>query len=142
MSVKKEVENKKEFTMKQVFAMWQKKSKSGSTFFTGKNETGERLVGFYNGKKKNPKEPDVRIYKVDAEGKAVKEVYCSLWANTSKNEKQYLSGKIENVRVVGFINSGAKADDKRPYFTVYESDAEPKAKEEVKQDQEPVEAPF
>lgn len=139
-TTKKEAENKKEFTMKQVFAMWQKKSKTGSIFFTGKNEAGERLVGFYNGKKQNPKEPDVRIYKVDEEGKAVKDAYCSLWANTSKKEKQYLTGKIENVRVVGFINSGAKVDDKRPYFSVYESEAMPQPMEEKKV--EPAEAPF
>ena len=52
-------------------------------YFTGKTDGGERLVGFFNGKKQNPKEPDVRIYKVDSECKAVKEEYCSLWTNAS-----------------------------------------------------------
>ena len=115
------VGDKKEFTMNQVFAMWSKKSKNGSTFFTGQNESGNRLVGFFNGKKQNPKEPDVRIYKVDQEGKAEKEAYCSLWLNVSKNEKNYLTGKVDGVRVVGFINSNQEPGDKRPYFSVYES---------------------
>ena len=32
----------------------------------------------------------------------------------------YLSGKIKEVRVVGFISKD-KNNDQRPYFTVYES---------------------
>ena len=107
--------------MTQLLAMWKRKSKNNTTYFTGKTEGGDRLVGFFNGKKQNPKEPDVRIYLVDAEGKATKEEYCSLWVNASeKTGNKYLTGKIKEVRVVGFINK-KEDDDKRPYFTVFES---------------------
>ena len=120
---------KTEFTMKQVFALWIKKSKNGTQYLTGRDAAGERLVGFFNGKKQNPKEPDVRIYTVDAEGNTSKEEYVSLWANVSKNEKTYFSGKIGEMRVVGFINKKAKVDGKVPYISVYESASEPPKKE-------------
>lgn len=125
---------KKEFNMKQVFAMWKRTSKNNVEFFTGKTEGGERLVGFFNGRKQNPKEPDVRIYKVDAEGKATKEEYCSLWTNASeKTGNMYLSGKIKEVRVVGFISKD-KSNEKRPYFTVFESQ---EVKKEASEGSEP-----
>lgn len=128
------VGDKKEFNMKQVFAMWKRQSKSNTTYFTGKTEAGERLVGFYNGKKQNPKEPDVRIFLVDSEGKATKEEYCPLWVNASeKTGNMYLTGKIKEVRVVGFISKN-KEDDKRPYFTVFESQS-------IKQDDSKVSEP-
>ena len=124
-------ETKKQFEMEQAFAMWKKKSESGSTYFTGSSATGERLIGFYNGKKKNPKEPDVRIYYYVKGGKLEQE-FCSMWVNLSKNEKKYLSGKMSNnKKVVGFINE--KATEKQPYFSVYFSEGEPKAKEVVEQ---------
>ena len=124
-------EQKTEFNMTQIFAMWLKKSKSGSKYLTGKDADGNRLVGFFNGKKQNPKEPDVRIYQMNEEGEMSKEEYTSLWVNVSKNEKKYLSGKIGEMKVVGFINAKATADGKRPYFSVYESSSEPPKKEET-----------
>lgn len=130
MSTTATKEQKTEFTMKQVFAMWLKKSKSGKQYFSGKSADGKYLVGFLNGKKKNPKEPDVRIYEQVKEGEEQKE-YCSLWMNVSKNEKKYLSGKVGDVKVVGFINQKATADGKQPYFSIYESDSTPKTKEDA-----------
>ena len=120
---------KKEFKMTQVFAMWLKESKDGLKYLSGKTEDGQFLTGFFNGKKQNPKEPDVRIYFSGEQGEKLKE-YTSLWVNVSKNDKKYLSGKVGEMRVVGFINDKVEAGGKRPYFSVYESDSTPEAKQE------------
>lgn len=123
MATKKAEATKKEFQMEQALVMWRKKSSKGGYFFSGL--AGEkRLVGFYNGKKKNPKEPDIRIYECDEEGKAKDEEFISLWMNVSKNDKKYLSGKLDGKKVVGFIYSGK--NEKAPYFTCYYSNSEPK----------------
>ena len=60
----KTAEQKKEFNMKQIFVMWIRKGDNGKQYVSGVDAAGERLVGFFNGKKKNPKEPDLRIYRV------------------------------------------------------------------------------
>lgn len=134
---------KKEFNMKEVFTMWLKKNDKGNQYLSGKTPDGLRLVGFFNGKKKNPKEPDVRIYEVDADGKRKEEELTSLWVNISKNDKKYLSGKVGEMRVVGFINSKAEPNGKRPYFSCYESDSTPKAQEVAKPEpQEEIDLPF
>ena len=112
---------KKEFTMVQAFALWQREAKSGRKYFSGKDENGNNLVGFYNTKKKNPKEPDLRIYLQDDEHKG--EVYVSMWMNVSKGGNKYLSGKMGDNRIVGFVN---EKGGKRPYIAAYYSeDAEP-----------------
>lgn len=112
---------KKEFKMEQVFAMWKHTSKkTGSTYYSGKMGN-ENIIAFPVAKKKNPKEPDFRVYKVDGDGKAEKESFCSLWINVSeKSGKQYLSGKVGEKRVVGFAND-VKKHPKVPYFSVYYS---------------------
>lgn len=123
MATKTANATKKEFTLKQVFAMWKRTSKNGkTTFFTGKDIDGREIRGFYNTKKQNPKEPDIRIYHLTESGELEKEVYVSLWCNAKDNGKKYLSGKIDGLRVVGFINAKATAENKQPYFSVYWSD--------------------
>lgn len=131
-------ETKKEFKMKDVFTMWLYTSKNNKgMYLSGRDVTGQKLVGFFNGKKNNPKEPDVRIYACTEDGIS-KEEYISLWCNVSKNGKKFLSGKMGGTRVVGFISSRAEADGTIPYFTVYFSEADEvkKAQEEVKQAEE------
>lgn len=123
--------DKKEFTMVEEFTMWLKAGKGGQ-YLSGKTPDGTTLIGFINGKKKNPKEPDMRIYKRDKDGKAEKEEFTSLWVNESKNGKKYLTGKLGDKRIVGFIYEGVKPDGKKPYFSVYESDSTPKPQEQVK----------
>lgn len=117
---------KKEFNMKQVFALWLRQSKSGKQYLSGKDENGKKLVGFINSHKKNPKEPDLRVYEVIGE-EIAKEEYTSLWLNTSKAGKQYMTGKVGGKKVVGFINP--KHGGKRPYVSVYESEETPKTQE-------------
>ena len=101
----------------QVFALWKKQSKEGKPYFSGK--VGKlNLVGFYNLNKKNLKEPDLRVYYVNEDGKAGEE-YISLWCNTSEKGNKYLSGKIGENRVTGFFNEKATEENKRPYISVY-----------------------
>ena len=86
-----------------VLAMWQEKSKNGNVYFTGKTEDGKKLVGFYNlaAQKKNPKEPDIRIYE---HKEKLEKPFLSVWVNVSKSGKKYLVGLMENKKVVGFVN--------------------------------------
>ena len=117
---------KKEFSMKQILTMWLKSTKDKSnTYLSGQTAEGVYLVGFINSFKKNPKEPDIRIYKVNAEGKAEKEEYTSLWVNVSKAGNKYISGKIGDIKVVGFISPKGGVDTNIPYFSIYESEEKP-----------------
>ena len=109
-------------TMKQVLALWKRKSQKGNTYFSGKVDDGTfendfSVTAFYNTEKKNLKEPDLRIYARDEEGKLSKEPFLSLWCNATKNGKKILTGKLDGKKVVGFIK--ADADEKHPYISVY-----------------------
>lgn len=139
-ATKAEVKNevRKEFKLNQVFALWKQTSKAGATYFSGKDEEGNHLRGFYNLKKQNPNEPDLRVYTVDSEGNISKDPITSLWCNASKNGKKYLSGKVNDKRVVGFINT--KASEKQPYITIYFS--EDQVKEENAKEAQNEEIPF
>ena len=135
------VKQKKEFNMKQVMTLWLKKSKSGMQYLSGiyvydenaGNDGKVYVTGFINGKKKNPKEPDIRIYQ-NVQGEKCDDDYIiiSLWCNVSRSGKKYFTGKIDDMKFVGFINSNATVDSKIPYITLYESNSEPPKKEEKK----------
>lgn len=64
--------NKKEDKQKleDFCALWEQKSKNGKEYLSGKDTDGNRLVAFYNDNKKNPKEPDIRVYYSDDEEEA------------------------------------------------------------------------
>ena len=128
-------ETKKEFKLNQVLALWKQKSKNGTSYYTGTAE-GEKVVAFLNGKKKNPKEPDIRVYRVDSEGKAEKDEFISLWAKVSKKGTKYLSGKLEDKYLTGFIRNND--NEKAPYITVYYSEDLNKDSEEQEATAEPV----
>ena len=127
--------------MQEVCALWKQKSKDGKkTFFSGltaDEESRLKLTGFYNTDKKNMKEPDLRIYVRDDEGNLSKDVYLALWCNASEKGKKYLSGKLGDRRVVGFINENGT--EKQPYISVYFSDENPQ--EEKKSEEKPKEEP-
>lgn len=56
---KQEKQNK----LESVGALWKTTSKNGDfNYMTGVLENGDRIVAFFNKKKKNQKEPDLRIY--------------------------------------------------------------------------------
>lgn len=124
-SVKKEevkVEERKEKKpLKECFVLWKKDAKTGLTYLSGstpKDKDGKvemYLKAFFNPKKKNPKEPDIRVYTEGEDGKDVE--VASLWDRVSKNDKRYLSGKTnEDEYVVGWYG---EEDSKQPYVRVY-----------------------
>lgn len=114
----------KEFNLKESFVLWKNTSKEGKAYFTGQAGKGNKVTGFYNTNKKNPKEPDLRV--IDKEDKE----FASLWCNVGKNEKKYLSGSLKDgKKIVGFF---AKVEDeKKPFIRVYLS--EDKKTEEPKE---------
>ena len=133
---------KTETATKQIFALWKKTGKAGTEYFTGADETG-KLVAFYNGKKKNPKEPDLRIYRADEKGSADDEI-LSMWCNVSKSGQKYLTGKMDDQRIVGFINETPK-NEKQPYIVGYVSDDETltqASKITTGKEEQPQEKPF
>lgn len=119
-TVKENKVEKKEEGLQEAFVLWLHKAKSEKEYLSGQmNEKfgNTRLVGFFNTMKKNPKEPDIRIYTVDSEGHSDKEV-ADLWENQSKNNTIYLSGlSDEKENLVGFY--GDKENEERPYIRVY-----------------------
>lgn len=137
----KTAEKKQEYTMTDIFALWKKEGKKGTPYFTGKSKEGINLRGFFNTNKKNPKEPDLRVYSINGEGELSKEPIISMWCNVSKNGKKFLTGKLGDKRVVGFINE--KTEGNRPYVTCYYSEDRqikadiPETAEEPKTQKEP-----
>ena len=124
--IKKEQEKeikKGEFNLKESFVLWKNKSKAGQDYLKGyvQNENKDNLVGFYNTNKKNPKEPDIRIYTINDEGNADKEV-CDLWETVSKNENRYLTGSTDDKeRIIAFYNN-QNEEGTRPYIRAYYKD--------------------
>lgn len=108
--------------LKQMFALWDAESKDGKTaYYTGKSNDGKiRLVAFINSQKKNPKQPDIDIYEQPEKGKKAENQVASLWENTSKAGKRYLSGSTnENEKIIAFYNDdtqGGKYPSIRAYY--------------------------
>lgn len=104
----------------EAFALWLHKSKANNEYLSGltTSENGNvRLVGYFNTNKKNPKEPDIRVYSLNDEGNQDIEV-ADLWENISKQETRYLSGSTnDKEKLVGFY--GDKKEEKRPYIRAY-----------------------
>lgn len=117
--VTKETE-KKGSELTESFALWLNKSKAGNEYLTGKlNEKlgSGKLVGYFNTNKKNPKEPDIRIYTLDTENKNDKEI-ADLWDSVSEvTGNEYLTGTSdEQERLIGFYG---EKNAKTPYIRVY-----------------------
>lgn len=104
----------------EAFALWLHKSKANNEYLSGLTtaENGDvRLVGYFNTNKKNPKEPDIRVYSLNYEGNQDLEI-ADLWENVSKQDTRYLSGTTnDKEKLVGFY--GDKKEEKRPYIRVY-----------------------
>lgn len=112
----------RKFDLTEAFVLWKNKSKKGEKYLSGytaldEKENSVKLVGFYNTNKKNPKEPDIRIYDIDSEGNQGNEV-CSLWENISKNENRYLTGTTnDNEKIIAFYTKEVIND--RPDIKAY-----------------------
>lgn len=117
-------EEQKEFDLKEAFVLWKNTSKAGKDYLSGFVNADEtfRLIAYFNTDKKNPKEPDIRVYqsikKEDGTySKSEKEV-ASLWVNLDKNEKKYVTGSTdEHEKLVGWF--GQENQEARPYLRVY-----------------------
>ena len=98
-----------------VFALWARKDKNGNDYFTGKVEGEEtKLVAFYNKKRTGMKDPDINVFYRYGEDILP---YCKLLANASKAGKKYLTGKMDDTKVVGFFNEAHTV--KQPYISIY-----------------------
>lgn len=114
--VKKE-EKKEEFNLDEAFVLWKHEGNNGVCYLTGNTPDKVKLLGFFNNKKKNPKEPDIRIYSLDENGKQSEEV-CALWETESKNGNKYLSGNSDDDFLVAFYND-IEDNGKLPYLRAY-----------------------
>ena len=124
IKAKKEIkkENNEETKLEEAFVLWRHTANSGVDYLTGNTPKNKKdsisLVGFFNNNKKNPKEPDVRVYALDEEGNQADEV-CSLWENTAKSGSKYLSGLTnEKDNIVAFYNE-VNDTTKIPYIRAY-----------------------
>lgn len=115
---KEEVEKTK---LEEAFALWRHEAKSGASYLSGntpEGKTGLKLVGYFNSRKKNPKEPDIRVYSLDDEGKQDKEV-CSLWESVSKNGNQYLTGSTDDKEKIIAFYDNLDMKSNKPYIRAY-----------------------
>ena len=107
--------------LKEAFALWENK-KGETIYYTGKTSGDKpvRVVAFLNSTKKNPKEPDIRVYEQVEKGQKKPEL-ASLWESKSKAGKVYFSGTTnDNEKLVAFINQdtqGGKYPEIRVYFS-------------------------
>lgn len=105
--------------LKEAFALWEHK-KGELTYYTGKTsgEDAISVVAFIESSKKNPKQPDVRVYEQAEKGEEKREI-ASLWQNESKAGKTYYSGYTnDKERLIAFINGDTK-EGKYPTIRAY-----------------------
>lgn len=109
---------KQEFNLKEAFVLWKNESKNKTEYLRGfiSDDKKVKITGFFNTNKKNPKEPDVRVYVMDNEGKNIE--IASLWESITKNNKRILTGSTnENEKLVAFY--GKEHQEMRPYIRAY-----------------------
>ena len=112
-------ETKKEkFDLNECFTLWSNTSKEGNKYLTGYDFNKNRIIAFYNKNKTNDKQPSIRIYGVDEEGKMTDEI-ITLWDTTFKTSgKSGLSGYTnEKENIIAFYSDNE--DDKKPYIKGY-----------------------
>lgn len=136
MATKTNTTEQKTFTLAPEFSLWKRTTKNGNKpYFTGKTEDGRYLVGFYNTKKKNPKEPDLRVYFQGNSGEEINDkVGYAIWHNVNeKTGKEYFSGvyfdENENtpkLKIVGFKSkSNSEKAPALNFFTRVEKEDKP-----------------
>ena len=111
-------ETKKEkFDLNECFTLWSNTSKEGNKYLTGYDFNKNRIIAFYN-KKSNDKQPSIRIYGVDDEGKMSNEI-ITLWDTTFKTSgKSGLSGYTnEKENIIAFY--GDDETGKKPFIKGY-----------------------
>ena len=123
-TTQKTVKEEKKGLEKEAFVLWLKESKKGNKYLTGFVSANQdmKLIAYFNTDKKNPKEPDVRVYQSikneDGTYTIGEKEVASLWTQTSAKETEYLTGTTdENERLVAFIGDVHK--EMRPYIRAY-----------------------
>lgn len=111
-------EKKEKFDLQECFTLWLNTSKEGNKYLTGYDFNKNRIIGFYN-RKVSEKQPVIRIYGVDDEGKTTSEEIITLWATKFKTSgKDGLSGYTnEKENLIAFY--GDENDTKHPYIKGY-----------------------
>ena len=111
-------EKKEKFDLQECFTLWLNTSKEGNKYLTGYDFNKNRIIGFYS-RKVNDKQPVIRIYGVDDEGKTTSEEIITLWSTTFKTSgKEGLSGYTnEKENLIAFY--GDENDTKHPYIKGY-----------------------
>ena len=116
--VKKEENKKEEFDLQECFTLWIQEGKSGIKYLSGYDFNKNRLIAFFN-KKANEKQPSIRIYDLNEEGKIGNQELITLWDTEFKSGKKGLSGYTnENEGIIAFYNSD-ETESKRPYIIGY-----------------------
>lgn len=117
------LQTKQEFNLKECFVLWKNTTEKGdylSGFTSFNPESKVKLIGFFNTNKKNPNEPDFRIYYTDEKG-SKSDLAVSLWENIGKNDNRYLTGTTsDNEKVVAFY--GREHQEQRPFIRGYFKD--------------------
>ena len=116
--VTKEENKKEKFDLKECFTLWLNTSKEGNKYLTGYDFNHNRLIGFYN-RKVSDKQPIIRIFGVDEEGKTTSEEIITLWDTKFKTSgKTGLSGYTnEKEGIIAFY--GDEKETKKPYIRGY-----------------------
>ena len=111
-------EEKEKFDLKECFTLWLNTSKEGNKYLTGYDFNHNRIIAFFNNKA-NEKQPSIRIYGVDAEGKLTSEEIITLWDTKFKTSgKAGLNGYTnEKEKLIAFY--GDESESKRPYIRGY-----------------------
>ena len=105
----------KKSTLTDAFALWEKKSQAGRTYYQGE-AYGDKLTAFVN-KKQSMKDPDLVIYQGNLDDK---KVFMKFWSNVGKSGKKYLSCKLEDgTRMLGFFNEKQKEHPNQPAIRFY-----------------------
>lgn len=113
-------QEKEKFNLDEAFVLWEQKSEKGLEYLTGHDLNKKRLLGFFENNKKNEKQPDIRVYNVDDEGKRKEEV-CVLWITKSKEGKLYLTGLTnEDEKIIAFYCE--EKNETSPYLKAYFKD--------------------
>ena len=105
--------------LKEAFALWERQ-KGDIVYYTGKTsgEDSIGIVAFISTTKKNPNQPDVRVYEQAEKGEEKKEL-AVLWFNQSKAGKPYYSGFTnDKEKIIGFLNQDTQ-EGKYPALRVY-----------------------
>lgn len=115
---KKEETKKEKFDLQECFTLWLNTSKEGNKYLTGYDFNKNRILGFFN-RKANDKQPSVRIYGLDEEGKVTSEEIITLWDTKFKTSGTTgLSGYTnENEKLIAFY--GDEKETKKPYIKGY-----------------------